>query len=168
MDAQRLFEEFRSAVLGRQVTDIWLAANSLIVDVDCTVKDRGFSIWLEPTWHVSSSERVLAGSRQAQGAGLEGATKDESEQVAVPLKVLRGLPITGIDLDNRSNDLTLTVDHNYLLRAFVADPNDNHTWHIRDKGKLISVYGSPSGLQAHKSLLRTRCFNKNTSKEEPP
>jgi hypothetical protein len=157
MDAEQLFADVRQALLGRPITFTRLAANSLILYVDCQPDEkRGFAIWLEPTWHLSSPQGVLVGSRQAQGKGEQGASKAELDDLGAPLKVLTGLPITGIDLDPRTNDLTLAVDRMYLVRTFVADPSDAHSWHIRDKAKLLSVYGSPGGLEVHEGQRRTK------------
>lgn len=157
MDARRLLWDFQQALLGRPVTFTRLAANSLILYVDCQPDDkRGFAIWLEPPWHVSSPDRVLAGSRQAQGKGEQGATKEELDEVAAPLKALNGLPVTAIEVDPRTNDLTLTVGGEFLVKTFVSDPTDDHSWHIRDKEKLLSVYSSPGGLEIHESQRRTR------------
>ncbi len=157
MDAHKLFKEFRQALIGRRITFTRLAANSLILYIDGQPSDeRGFAVWFEPTWHMSSFKGVLVGSRQAQGTGEAGATKEELDRVGVPLKSLIGLPVTAIELDERSNDLTLTVGGEYLVRTFVADPTDDHSWHIRDVEKLLSVYGSPCGLEVHNSKRRPR------------
>jgi len=159
MDASQLLAEFRQKLIGRPITFSRLAANSLILFVDGQPGDeRGFSIWFEPTWHMSSPKGVLVGSRQAQGTGEAGATKEELQQVGAPLTVLNGLQITAIDLDSRSNDMTLTVGGEYLVQTFVADPTDDHSWHIRDVEKLLSVYGSPCGLEIHESKGRTRSY----------
>jgi hypothetical protein len=157
MDARQLLSNFRGALLGRPITFTRLAANSLILYVDCQPGDEGgLAIWFEPTWHMSSPKGVLVGSRQAQGKGEQGATKEELDEGGAPLRVLHGLPITAIEVDPRTNDLTLMVGGEYLVRTFVSDPTDDHSWHIRDNAKLLSVYGSPGGLEIHESPRRTR------------
>src|SRR3954471_13706806 len=116
MDAGQLLSDYRQALLGRQITFTGLAANSLILYVDCQPnEERGFAIWLEPTWHVSSSKAVLVGSRQAQGKGEHGATKEELDGIGLPLRLLSGLPVSAIEVDPRSNDLTVTIGSEYLV-----------------------------------------------------
>lgn len=159
MDAGQLLSDYRQALVGRPITFTRLAANSLILYVDCQPGDeRGFAIWFEPTWHMSSPKGVLVGSRQAQGKGELGATKEELDEVGAPLKALSDLPITTVEVDPRTNDLTLTVGREYLVRTFVADPNDSHSWHIKDVANFLSVYGSAGGLAVHQSQRRTKRY----------
>ena len=152
MDANQLLAEFRRALIGHAVRFSRLAANSLILYVDCQPgEEHGFAIWFEPTWHMSSPQGVLVGSRQAQAQGEGEATKEVLDHIGAPLTALNGLPITAIELDPRSNDLTLTIGGEYLVRTFVSDPTDDHIWHIRDDSKRLSVYASPCCLEVHES-----------------
>jgi hypothetical protein len=149
MDAVEQFESFRRELIGRSITFARLACNSLLLYVECEPGDgRGLTLWLEPTWHVSTPEGVAAGSRQAQGQGDDGPTKEELEKVSEPIcAALLNRPITLIQVDERSRDLAVTVEGGNCVRTFVSDPCDDHIWHIRDNSKGLKVYASPSGME---------------------
>ena len=155
MEASQLLSAFRQALIGQLISFTRLAANSLILYVDSQPGDaRGFTIWFEPTWHLSSSKGVLLGSRQAQGNGEQGGGEQELNQVGAPLRALAGQTISAIDVEPRTNDLTLAIGSEYLVRTFVADATDDHSWHIRDLKQNMSVYGSPCGLEVRESKHR--------------
>src|SRR5258708_5484968 len=155
MEASKLLSAFRQALIGHSISFIRLAANSLILYVDGQPGDeRGFTIWFEPTWHLSSSRGVLLGSRQAQGTGQQGAGEQELNQVGAPLRVLAGQTISAIDVELRTNDLTPAIGSEHLVRTFVADATDDHSWHIRNLENSMSVYGSPCGLEVRESKRR--------------
>ena len=143
MDGDALFSELRCSLIGRKVTFTRLAANSLILYVDCQPGDKqGYTIWFDPTWHMSGPEGVLVGSRQAQGRGGVPASSEELRSIGAPLDKLVEKPITAVDLDPRSRDLTLVVDDMYFIKTFVADPTDEFGWYIRDVIRRVKVYGS--------------------------
>jgi hypothetical protein len=51
MDAVEQFESFRRELIGRSITFVRLACNSLLLYVECEPGDgRGLTLWLEPTW----------------------------------------------------------------------------------------------------------------------
>ena len=150
MDATALLNELTASIVGRPVTFTRLAANSLLLYIDCEPgDDDGYILWFEPTWHMSSSQGVLLGSRQAQGNDPEGgASAAELDGIAEPLLALRGGTVTSLEVDARTHDLTLVVEDDLVVRTFVADPRDDETWHVRDVAGHRLLRGSPSGLAA--------------------
>ena len=155
MDPIRLFKRFRRRLIGGEVTFIRLACNSLLIYIDCKPGDgRGLTLWLEPPWHATTPEKVVAGSRQAQGEGEEGATMEQLDRVWDSLApALLNRPIESIRINVRSQDLIVTVEGGHRVRTFVSNPEDDHTWHIRDNTTGLSVYGSPAGLEVHRGEL---------------
>jgi hypothetical protein len=120
-----------------------LAADSLIVYVECEPgSGSGVIIWLEPPWHLASSESVLVGSCQ----GGHHETKDLSEAATGELLKIVELPITSLNIDSRSNDLALGIGEHYLLRTFVSDPSARENWHIRNVSERVWLYASPTSM----------------------
>ena len=149
MDAEELFKRFHRELIGRNISFVRLASNSLLLYVECKPGDgQGLTLWFEPTWHISAPEGVIAGSRQAQGEGDQGATKAELDRVSKPIREkLIDRTITDIQLDQRSRDLTVTVAGAYDIRTFAADPEDDHLWHIRENSTELTLYASAVGLR---------------------
>ena len=136
------FEHLRQELLGHRITFTRLAANSLILYVDCQPGDTlGYTIWLEPTWHVKIMSGVLVGSRQAQ-------TEDDAEHESLGerLTALCGQSIVSLAYQPLTYDLELQVG-DYSARTFVADPDDAETWHIHDVVRQSRVVGNPRGLE---------------------
>ncbi len=149
MDPIQQFESFRGELIGRRITFVRLAANSLLLYVECEPGDKqGMVIWLEPPWHVSIPAGVVAGSRQAQGEGDDGATMEELNRVSEPIcAALLNRPIIDVLIEDRSRSLALTIEGNNCARTFVSDPRDDECWHIRENATKLTVYGSPSKLE---------------------
>jgi hypothetical protein len=151
VNADQQLERLRAELIGRTITFVRLACNSLLLYVECEPGDgRGLTLWLEPTWHVSTPAGVVAGSRQAQGAGDDGPTEGELNAVSGPIcEALLGRQITSIRVDDRSRDLAITVVGENYARTFASDPDDDHSWHIRENETGLKVYASPSALEIH-------------------
>jgi hypothetical protein len=122
VDAVQQFENFRNELIGRRITFVRLACNSLLLYVECEPGDgRGHTLWLEPTWHVSTPEGVVAGSRQAQGEGDDGATDEELDRVREPIcSAILDRPIAEIHVDERSRALAVTVEGGNCIRTVSA------------------------------------------------
>ena len=136
MKAEDFLQELLTSLVGKKITRKYLAANSLIFHVEGELED--YRMWLEPTWHVSSPPGVLVGSRQAQ---VE--TREELDRVGRPLDRLIGQKIEAIEVDARSNDLSISVSGGFLVRTFLSDPEDDDIWHIADLNRGLKVYASP-------------------------
>ena len=151
MDAQELFDRFHGELIGRRISFVRLACNSLLLYVECRPGDaHGLTFWFEPTWHVTAPEGVVAGSRQAQGEGDDGPTDAELGRVYAPIcDKLIDRAITAIQVDPRSCDLSVIVAGDRHVRTFASDPEDDHSWHIRENSTGLSLYASPAGMRAH-------------------
>lgn len=146
MEAVGLLSELKTMLAGRSVTFIRLAANSLLLYVDCAPGEKtGYVIWFEPTWHVSGPKGVLVGSRQAQGDSAGGASAEELDALLVLLHQLRDQPISQVGVDERTHDVCLEIEGGYLIKTFVADPRDEEIWHIQDRQRGLTLQASPSG-----------------------
>src|SRR4051812_36541933 len=126
MDAVQQFEEFRHELIGSRITFVRLAGNSLLLYVECEPGDRrGLTLWLEPTWHVPTPEKVVAGSRQAQGECHDWPTEEELNRVSEPIRLaIFDRPIAEPHVDERSHALAVTVEGGNCVRTFVSDPDD--------------------------------------------
>ena len=135
-------------LVGRKVTFVRLAANSLLVYIECEPGDEfGFTVWLDPTWHVVSPDAVLAGSRQAQVETDEHSSELEKLTVVQSLlDPLIGRAIVSVRCEPVTNDLRLSIEGGFELRAFVSDPTDDHNWHIRDNATRQSLRVSSLGF----------------------
>jgi hypothetical protein len=151
VNADEQLERFRGELIGRSISFVRLACNTLLLYVECEPGDgRGLTLWLEPTWHVSTPTGVVAGSRQAQGEGDDGPTQEEMGAVSgVICEALLNRQITSIRIDDRSRDLAITVVGEIYVRTFASDPDDDHSWHIRENATGLKVYASPSALEIH-------------------
>ena len=126
-------------IIGLKVKKTRLAANSLIIYIECEPGDKkGYSIWLEPTWHLTE-EKVLLGSRQLQ------TDNDELfHKFAKILNKIHNLKIINISIIENSNDINILLEKNYSIKTFVADPTDPEIWHITDIKNKLKVYVSPT------------------------
>jgi hypothetical protein len=147
MDAGASFADLQRLLVGRPIQFFRLAADTLLLYIDCEPgQEGGYVLWVEPTWHFSGPEGVLVGSRQAQGEGDAGASREELRRIGAPLNRLFRLPITRLERDERTGDLTVAVGGELLVRTFVSDPSDDDLWSIRDRGRGVEVRGTTSGL----------------------
>jgi len=144
MNADDLFQRFHGELIGRPITYVRLACNSLLLYVDCEPGDgQGLTLWFEPPWHVSTPAGVIAGSRQAQVQGDDGPTEAELDRVSGPIAdALLGQLITSVEVDPRSRDLLVAVANTFYVRTFVSDPEDDHLWHIRENATGLKLVAS--------------------------
>lgn len=150
MEATEYFATLKQELIGRRITFTRLAGNSLILYIDCKPGDKsGYTIWLEPTWHVMGTAAVLLGSRQAQ-------TEDEMEHERLGnlLRQLHGKAIAAISYGALTYDLEVQAG-DYTARTFVADPTDSETWHIHDIANHSKLFGSAQGLEIADSPAQT-------------
>jgi hypothetical protein len=148
MNENSYFEALRGKLLGQTVTDRLLAGNSLSIWVNAKPQERsGWTIWLEPSWHLLGPEGVLAGSRQAQ----DEEAPSGFQAVAEIVEALVGLSVEDLDVDPRTGDLTVTFRGGMAVRTFVADPRDDFLWRIRSLSGEDSLFGTPTGLRIHPS-----------------
>ena len=132
--------ELQPQIVGQQVTDRQLAANSLSIWIATAAGEAvGYTIWLEPSWHVLGPAGIIAGSRQAQ---------DEEEPsgwaaVSDAIDQLVGRRVEALEVDARTGDLTVRLSGGYLARTFVSDPRDSRHWWITDRAGTRRVVGSP-------------------------
>lgn len=146
MEAIEFFESLRPRLIGHTVSFRRLAANSLLIYIDCEPGDQqGVTIWFEPTWHFCGPEGVLVGSRQAQVADAPDAD-EVFARVAEPLDLLLGRAIESATIEQRTHDLSLALEGDYYIKTFVSDPTDDETWHIRDNETGKRLRGFSKGL----------------------
>jgi hypothetical protein len=149
LDAQTFFEYLIGELIGHKVKFVRLAANSLLIYVDCEPGDeKGTTIWFDPPWHFSSPEGVLVGSRQAYDASEDKAALDK---VSEPLQNIQGKVVDFIKLEPRSYDL---FEGDFWVKSFTADSEETDTWHIRDNTTGKRVVGSPKGLFIREKVTR--------------
>ena len=155
MEAKEYLEHLRGRLEGHIVSSTRLAANSLLIYVECRPGDKkGVTIWFEPTWHFCGAEGVLLGSRQAQ---MDDEPEDEEAfyRLAEPLRVLEGKKIESVVVEPRTFDLHLFFERDYWVKTFVADPTDEQSWHIRENATAQRLKGSPKGIAIELERTRT-------------
>ena len=136
-------------MIGRRVTFVRLACNSLLVYLECEPgDDRGHVVWLEPTWSLSSPDALVVGSRQAQVDEGPNGAEDLARVGDLIRGRLLGRRLESVRLEAPTFDIDLTFEGGYRLRTFAADAGDEDNWHVTVL-KGDSVYGAPSGL-SHK------------------
>jgi hypothetical protein len=142
MEADKLFFEMRESLNGHTVRYTRLAADSLILYVECEPGDKqGWTLWLDPPWHISAPHRLLLGSRQTQGETDETwPTKEELNRISGKFHDLRGHPIYSLEVDPRSRDLIITLSQEHQVRTLATAPNRD-LWHVRDNGRDLNVVG---------------------------
>jgi hypothetical protein len=140
------------AIPGQPIRYFRFAANSLMVYLGCTPDelsrkkgDPGFTVWLEPTWHVCSPDAVLIGSREAQGDPFDG--EPDWDRLHGTLVPLIGKRVEVVTTDGRTNDLILIVEGGYLIRTFASDARDDHLWHIDHHARRLALYGDTQGVE---------------------
>ncbi|WP_409345193.1 hypothetical protein [Paenibacillus sp. MBLB4367] len=137
----------RAYLVNLEISFCRLAGNSLILYLNCQPgEDKGFIIWIEPTWHFANQTEVLLGSRQAQ---VE--TDEELQEVFEPLKQLLGKKIKNLIIEVITNDLTIQFDE-FSIKSFVADPTDDHTWHVIDNEKRRRFKANPKEMTVYNCL----------------
>ncbi|MCU6713051.1 hypothetical protein M6D81_30565 [Paenibacillus sp. J5C_2022] len=142
-------QEIINSLLNRTVQFVRLAGNSLIIYIDCEpgVIGQGYSIWMEPTWHLRNNVEVITGSRAAQ-------TEDEAEHKIISgfFKQIHMKSIKKITIEPITNDLQIELEEGIILKTFVSDPSDEESWHIKDLYKRKRIIGSPRTLQVIKEV----------------
>lgn len=142
-DPRAYFEELRHQLVGRFASDRQLAGNSLSIWIDAHEgKGSAWTIWLEPTWHLRDSEKVLAGSRQAQ----DETDPSGWEAVKNSIDALVGRTLEALDIDPTTGDLIAQFS-GVVARTFLADPRDDFLSEIHDLATGTSLVGSPRGLR---------------------
>jgi len=155
MEAETYFEHLRAMLVNHKVSFTRLAANSLIVYVECEPGDKkGVTIWFEPTWHFCGVEGVLIGSRQAQ-MDDEPENEEAFYRVAEPLRMLEGRKIESVVIEPRTFDLHVYVEGGYWIKTFVSDPTDDESWHIRENATGKMLKGFAKGLAIIPERTRT-------------
>jgi len=140
-------DEVRAALVGQRVSFRRLAGNSLLVYFGVHPGDgRGLTVWLEPTWHLVGPDGPLAGSRQAQVFEPDEHAEAGIVTAGRALDVLIGRRLVSLCVDERTYDLTLAFEGEFVLRTFVCDPRDDEIWHIRENATRERLDASPRGL----------------------
>jgi hypothetical protein len=143
MKPEDSFEALRQQLVGRLVTDRQLAGNSLSIWVGTEAGTRrGWTIWLEPSWHVIGPDSLLAGSMQAQDEENESGWK----AVTNAIDTLVGRKIEHLSVDPVTGDLTVGMSGGIIARTFASDPRETFHWRIRTLATESSVVGSPNGM----------------------
>src|SRR5215472_3257067 len=145
MEPKTYFEHLRWWPRGSYISVTRLAANSLLIYVECEPGDKqGVTIWFEPTWHFAGPEGVLVGSRQAQ---MDDNPDDDEDfyRVAEPLRVLEGKTIQSVVIEPITHDLHVRIEDAYWVKTFASDPNDDESWHIRENCNAGILKGFPKG-----------------------
>jgi len=144
-----LFEELRATLSHSKVTLKRLVTNSLLIYFGCQLgEERGVTIWFEPTWHFCGPQGLLVGSRQAQVWDRPNE-EEELERIGKPLDLLIGKGVQSLVLEPRTFDLAVFFEGDYWIKTFAADPEEDHSWHIRDNARRVALYGAPEGLEVH-------------------
>jgi hypothetical protein len=131
--------ELSEILVGRRVTDRQLAGNSFSIWFDTEEgSDTGWSVWLEPTWHLVGPDGVIAGSRQAQDEEEETGWKAVTDAI----DILIGHVLEAIDIDPRTGDLVLTFSGGLVARTFVSDPREDYIWRVREFSSDRYVVGA--------------------------
>lgn len=148
LSPEAFLDHLRGQVVGRPVSYRRLAANSLLVYVDCEPGDEtGVMFWFEPTWHFRGPERVLTGSRQAQeDAEAEDPTAG-FYAAAQALDALRGRTVEAVQVEAITHSLILRLEGGYEVRTFVSDPTSDLDWHIDENATRRSLEGCAAGLE---------------------
>lgn len=155
MGATEYLEHLRGSLEGHVVEYTRLAANSLLIYVECEPGDKkGVTIWFEPTWHLCGAEGVLLGSRQAQ---MDDESEDDEafHRLAEPLRVLEGKKIESVVVEPRTFDLHMFFEGDYWIKTFVADSTDEESWHMRENATGQRLKGFPKGLAVEPERSRT-------------
>jgi hypothetical protein len=151
MSPEAFLDHIRSQVLARPVSYRKLAANSLLVYVDCQPGDaQGVIFWFEPTWHLRAPDRVLTGSRQAQPDDDAAEPDAGFEAAAGAVAVLCDRKVQSVEVEPVTHSLVLDFEDGYEVRTFVSDPTDDLDWHIDDLATGRSLEGCARGLKVVK------------------
>jgi hypothetical protein len=143
MAPEECFAPLRASLVGRTVTDRQLAGNSLSLWIDKVPGDgaTGWTIWLDPAWHVVGPDRVLAGSMQAQDEEEDSGWK----AVAAAVDGLIGRTIDELTLEPVTGDITVDLSGGVRVRTFASDPRETSHWRVKDYATGESVHGSSNG-----------------------
>lgn len=136
----------RDQLLGQRVTDRQLAGNSLSLWIEHVPGDggrRGWTLWLEPSWHVVGPDRVLAGSMQAQDEEEDSGWK----AVCDAADGLVGRTIDRLEVEAITGDIIVGLSGGVTARTFASDPRETLHWRIKDKVSRASLEGSPNGMR---------------------
>lgn len=131
-------DEISTILVGRRVTDRQLAGNSISIWFDTEKgSSTGWTVWLEPTWHLVGPDGVIAGSRQAQDEEEETGWQAVTEAI----DILMGRVLETLDIDQRTGDLVLGFSGGLVVRTFVSDPREDFLWRVRARGTEHCVVG---------------------------
>ncbi len=169
MEIEAFMTYLRHSLPGQPIRFFRYVTNSLMVYLGCTpedlgrnIGDPGYVVWLEPPWHVCSLEDVIVGSREAQTDPDEG--EPDWDRLAGLLNPLLGKRVEAVTTDFRSNDLVLIVEGGYLIRTFVCDAQNDHTWHIDDNIRGLALYADPRGFE----LVERENAEPDAAADRPP
>src|SRR5262245_42440513 len=120
----------REQLIGQVITDRQLAGNSLSIWVNLRPGDgdRGWTIWLDPSWHIVGPDRVWTGSMQA------GDDEEESgwQSVGQIVNALVGRTIERVEVEPVTGDLTVVLTGDVRVRTFASDPRETRHWRIKN------------------------------------
>jgi hypothetical protein len=146
---QKMLQDLRKSIVGRPITFRRIAADSLLLYVDCEPGDNhGFVFWLNPPWHYCSAGRVLVGSNQIQ-PGRDGIcpTRKELNRISARMRPLSGEAVTALEVDSWSHDLSLDIGSIHRVKSFADRPAFRENWSIRDVAGGVYLVGSSAGLK---------------------
>ena len=140
-EEEKMTLEMINTLIGKQVVFIRAAGNSLIIYLESMPsEEKGFSIWLEPTWHLHDNKKVLLGSRQ-----LQTDDNEELNEITRLLEDLYSKEVKEIEINRITNDITIKIEQ-YELKTFVADANDEYIWQLRDRKKKTILEANPNKI----------------------
>jgi hypothetical protein len=157
---EKLVLNLRKSIIGRPITFRRIAADSLLLYVDCEPgDDHGFAFWFNPPWHYCSAGRVLVGSNQTQ-PGRDGVwpTTEELDRISARMRPLHGKAVTALEVDSWSHDLSLDIGSIHRVKSFADRPASRENWSIKDVAGCVYLVGSSTGLKRSlaKSVGRQR------------
>lgn len=147
------FRDIAAQLIGRRVTSVWMVLYTLKIEVAPTDTDpRCLQIWLEPSWHVRSPERLLTGSGAIEspddfGDDAEVARASATiERVSDDAQPLVGCTIERLQLDPVTFELCVAFSDGFVGRTFASDPASTLIWVLSDCPRSFALRGTAEGI----------------------
>ena len=146
VNGDELCRRLHRELIGQRISFIRLACDMLLLYVECNPGDgQGLTIWFNPPWRVSAPDGVIADSRQVRGDN-DGPTEAELDRISEPIyEKLINQPITEVQVDQCSRNLTVTVAVAYDAKTCASDLENDHLWHIRENATGLTLYATTTG-----------------------
>lgn len=136
-----------SGLTGTRTRAVWLAANTLVLNLYDAGTAREYTVWLDPAWHLARHETILVGSRELSDVDEE----QFDTAAAVVRETLLDEEVRDAVLIQPGFDVRIDFARGAWVQTFATDAHETLSWYVDDKKASKFLTAGPAGFRVQEA-----------------